>query len=332
VELRVIRVREASSAEWDAALAASPSAVFFQSRQWAEAWAAARVGEYRPGPMLLGFSDGAHAVVPMTLARTTRGLLRKALFSPAGTYGGWLGEGLSADHASLLALCMVRHASAIWWRVSPYEPFPPAVEGLPSGVAFEPETTDALDLTAGFDAVRSGFSRGHRSAANKGRRLGVEVSPARSTAEWRAYLALYDESLRRWGGVGGVADYPARLYEELRRITTGQTLWLARYEGRVVAGALCFSTPLVTVYWHGATDTAVASLRPSTLLIEEIVRDACGNGRSWFDFNPSGGLAGVREFKRRFGTQPLDCPVVTWTRRLAGLAGRLHSARRRCQS
>jgi CelD/BcsL family acetyltransferase involved in cellulose biosynthesis len=65
------------------------------------------------------------------------------------------------------------------------------------------------------------------------------------------------------------------------------------------------------VYWHGAALQSAFELRPSTLLLAHVIEDACGRGCRWFDFNPSRGLTGVREFKRRFGAQPLYCPVVT---------------------
>ena len=37
---------------------------------------------------------------------------------------------------------------------------------------------------------------------------------------------------------------------------------------------------------------------PLTLLMAEIIRDACSSGHRWFDFNPSGGLEGVANRSR----------------------------------
>ena len=45
-------------------------------------------------------------------------------------------------------------------------------------------------------------------------------------------------------------------------------------------------------------------------LIYESIKDACEQGYSGFDFNPSGGHEGVKEFKKRFGTEELPCPVL----------------------
>jgi lipid II:glycine glycyltransferase (peptidoglycan interpeptide bridge formation enzyme) len=42
----------------------------------------------------------------------------------------------------------------------------------------------------------------------------------------------------------------------------------------------------------------------------EVIKNACEKGYTWFDFNPSGGLEGVKAFKERFGAQALKCPIV----------------------
>jgi hypothetical protein len=47
-----------------------------------------------------------------------------------------------------------------------------------------------------------------------------------------------------------------------------------------------------------------------TLLIFEIIKNACELQYEWFDFNPSGGKEGVKAFKRSFGTLELSCPMI----------------------
>jgi hypothetical protein len=42
----------------------------------------------------------------------------------------------------------------------------------------------------------------------------------------------------------------------------------------------------------------------------EIIKSCCEEGYSWFDFNPSAGLEGVRAFKESFGAKPLPSHVV----------------------
>ncbi len=42
----------------------------------------------------------------------------------------------------------------------------------------------------------------------------------------------------------------------------------------------------------------------------EAIKDACEKGYSWFDFNPSASLKGVKAFKEGFGAEALKCPIV----------------------
>ncbi len=332
--LRIEEVRPASATEWDRAFDGCAYATHFHSREWAEAWAAVGAGRLRPAPTAAHFSDGARAVLVLTRERRGRGRWPRALSNPAGTYGGWLaGPEVGAEHGRLLAGLMCAAAPESWWRVNPFDPFAGALDhGVPRAATVQDDETDVLDLRAGFEAVLTGFSRGHRSALSKARRAGVAVRGARGERDWDAYQAVVADSIRRWGARGGSADYPPRLFEEIRRGSRAK-LWVAEHDGHVVAGALCFYAPHHAVYWHGATLERAFEVRPSTLLLAQVIEDACARGCEWFDFNPSGGLAGVREFKRRFGTRPLACPVVTHrssrarvTERIMRAAGRRRSA------
>jgi lipid II:glycine glycyltransferase (peptidoglycan interpeptide bridge formation enzyme) len=87
-------------------------------------------------------------------------------------------------------------------------------------------------------------------------------------------------------------------------------LWLARVNGRVAAGALCFSHARHAVYWHGASRAESQRSRAANLLHAHIVEDACARGLWWYDFNPSTGLAGVEAFKKSFGAVRRDCSTV----------------------
>ncbi len=333
--LRVDEVRPATATEWDEAYDSCPHATYFHSREWIEAWAAVGAGRLRPAPTAAHFSDGARAVLVVTRERRRGGRWPRALSGPAGTYGGWVaGPEVGVAHQRLLTRLMCSAASEVWWRVNPFDPLAALVDdGVPRAVTLRHDETDALPLGAGFEAVQRGFSRGHRSAANKARRLGVTVRHARTADDWEAYLRVVSDSLDRWGGRGGPAHHPVKLFARLRS-GAATTLWLAEYERRVVAGALCFSSGRHSVYWHGAALADAFGLRPSTLLLATAIESACDRGAEWFDFNPSAGLAGVREFKRRFGARPLPCPVVTYaaphvrmTERLLRLAGRRQQGR-----
>ena len=176
---------------------------------------------------------------------------------------------------------------------------------MPAGFTTRPYSTHMLSLAEGWDAVQRGFSRGNRSSINRGKRSGVTCRIAATLDSYRNYYDVYGGCLKRWGE-RVTSRYPWRLFEighELgRRYPDNMRLWLAEAEEKVLAGAWVFYWNHHAVYWHGATDEAFSSHRPSNVLHAYIIADACARGYLWYDFNPSGGHEGVIRFKRSFGS------------------------------
>jgi predicted N-acyltransferase len=167
-----------------------------------------------------------------------------------------------------------------------------------------------VELSGGFDSVFAGWSNQHRRSARKATREGVVVRQADGRADWEAYFEAYRASLDRWGED---ASEPYR-WEMFSRMSDHPRdlvrLWLALVDGEVAAGAVCGYAKRHVVYWHGAAHARFFKKRPVHKLFHSVIADACERGYRWFDFNPSGGLEGVREFKRGFGTVELPCPTI----------------------
>nr|NQU90812.1 GNAT family N-acetyltransferase [Bacteroidota bacterium] len=232
---------------------------------------------------------------------------RRYISSPAGTFGGWLAA-TSLDQRQQTALMrfIIGHYSDLNWRFNPYEKMLFVGE---IGCMTEEETL-ALDLSIGFEEIYHSWTKGHASAARKARKVGVEISIAETQSDWENYFTVYEDSLNRWGE-NTTLSYSWTLFETImRRASPDIKLWLARYEGLVIAGALCFYSPTHVVYWHGAALSSHFNLRPVNLLMYEAIHDAAERGFKWFDFNPSGGLDGVRAFKRSFGAQSIESNVM----------------------
>lgn len=321
-EVDIVRVRAAADAEWDAAWLACEHATWFHSRAWAEIWAEVRIGELLPAARIVEFSDGTSAVLPLCEERG-RGP-RRHRSSPAGTYGGWLTEEpLAKAHAARLFAYLRDEVPGLAWRICPWDAL--AVE-LAAGTG-EPETTRALRLEAGFEALEGRFASGARWGARRARREGLEVGIATELDEWRAYYALYEASLARWGE-RATSRYPWDLFAEIRlRDPENARLWVARLDGEVVAGALACYAPWHAAWWHGAADEAALRRQPMHLLLHAMIQDACEQGLVGFDLGPSHGHAGVEAFKAAYATETLACPMLrteapSWrTRARRALAG-----------
>lgn len=295
--------------EWDAIWKECDYSTYFHSREWAEIWNAYTKGYLHPEPILISFSDGKKALLPLSSQKTYRGWGVDYISSPAGTFGGWISsDKLTVAHGILLVDYLKKEMGNLVWRINPYDELVCKV-----GVKVtENDETHSLNLTDGFEAVYKGWTKGHRSAARKARKEGVTVGIATTLDDWYSYYAVYEDSLRRWGNSASCI-YRWEIFGEMfRRGSPYIKLWLASYRGRLIAGALCFYAKNHIVYWHGAALEDYFYLRPVHLLLYETINDACENGYSWFDFNPSGEHEGVKAFKKSFGAKPLQCPMITF--------------------
>jgi hypothetical protein len=310
MDIRIERIRSASSEEWDAIWRDCGYATYFHSREWAEIWSRYKQGELRPNPLLVRFSDGKRALLPLSCAMWPGGSGKSFVSSPDGGYGGWIAvDPIGNEHAILMTEFMTTELGHLFWYINPFDDLV-AAAGL--NVDTHGDETHMINLEGGFDAVYRGWKHQCRNSERKARRSGVSVKLAQTEEEWREYYHVYEDSIRRWGDQALGQGYGWALLQAMfDRQTDHVKLWLATANDKlVVAGVLVFYAKAHALAWHAAALEAYFALRPYNRLYYEIMRHACGRGCRWFDFGPSGGLDGVRRFKESFGARPLDCAYV----------------------
>lgn len=315
------RVSTATHAEWETFWRESDRATYFHSPEWAGIWAEYSRGRVRPAARLITFSDGRQALLPLCYERRLGGLLSRYVSSPEGTFGGWLSrEPLGLEHALLLTDWLTHtQGRSLVWRLNPYDELG-FEAGRRRGLECRSDETYALALDAGPEAVLRGFKARCRTDIRKAREAGFSIQRASTRAEWRAYHRVYQDSLRRWGNQQA-EGYSRRLFDILcARRSSHIQLWLARRGEEIVSGNVIFHAQRHAVYWLGATLEQHLTSGVAKLLMSNIIEDACRRGFSWFDFNPSATLSGVKFFKEGFGAKPLPAPVVYVDTRIKQLA------------
>jgi hypothetical protein len=308
------KVRPASLSEWDIIWNECGYSTYFHSREWAEIWSKYTKRKMGLAPFLILFSDGKRALLPFSclkqdgIAQILNGTTRLYVSSPECTYGGWISsDQLDNNHAMLLLNLIKKKFSNLSWRLNPYDN-----TIMESGIKISYEgETHAINLEKGFNEIASNMSKGHRSAVKQAIRSGVSVRLASSIEDWISYYQVYETSVDRWGNRLLGEKYSWDLFHEIYlRNSPNVELWLSIYLDRVISGALCFHSRKHFVYWHGASVDTYFNLRPVNLLLYEVIKEACEKKYAWFDFNPSGGLNGVKAFKERFGAQAFRCPII----------------------
>jgi hypothetical protein len=306
-DISIRTVRPATIDKWDLIWRDCDYSTYFHSREWAEIWNVYTKGKMHPDPRLIFFSDGKEAMLPLSVQKGHKGLIKNYISSPAGTFGGWISaDELGISHLQVLTEYLTMKCHNLYWRLNPYDELLVHV-----GVSLsEYDETQTLSLSDGFDSVCRSWTKGHSSAVHKAYRSGLSTKVASTLDHWHSYYLLYEDSLRRWGDKAS-SKYSWELFEEIfRRASPNVKLWLAIYNEIVVAGALCFYAKKHAVYWHGAALDKYFNLRPVHLLMYEAIKHACDMGYNWFDFNPSGGHVGVKAFKKSFGAVGMPSPVL----------------------
>jgi hypothetical protein len=308
---------QASASEWDSVWSACLYATFYHSRKWFDLWCDYNRG-LTPEPVIIKFSDGKKAIIPLARKTAYRGMVSTLITSPAGTYGGWISSDMLEIHHACLLVEYLLSRKSIRWRINPVDINAPVftptgtVTDMPGAgmSSISMDYTHVVDTTVGFDEVEAAISKSNLRSVRRAFRLGIEVFEAGSGKEWADYFDIYSDALKRWGE-NVTSNYRLSLFEKIRRIGSPNVqLRLAVYKNRPIAGVLFLKSPKHVSVWHAATKTDSLHLSPFNILAYFALEEACRTGKTWFDFNPSGGHAGVVHSKERFGTVKLPCPEI----------------------
>ena len=148
-----------------------------------------------------------------------------------------------------------------------------------------------LDLTKGADELFKQFSNTRRTDIRNAIKRGIEVVIARSHDEFKAYYDLYSDWCRR----KKTTPFSFEVLEEALQLDS-RRLFLARYEGRIIAATIIRLYP-GTMIEYAANSSLVEylKLRPNDLLQWRVVEWACREGYQRYS------LGGAHLFVRRMG-------------------------------
>jgi len=281
----------------------APDATFFHTPLWAGLFTRRYPKRFRSGPLLLTFTDGAEVLLPVVMKRLAGGLFSVVNSMPGGTFGGPLSRTKLTAEQQMSVFAFLRRYPDMILRENPYQPFD-AITGDFGGYD---DPTQVVDCSEGYDAVWMRATAAHRNAVRNAQRSGVEIVEAQRPQDWDAYVSLYDSSMERWKkrGIFSGVRYDRSFFSLIEQIDQQyRRLFLARAEGRVIAGILCFYWNRHCVVWHGAGREDCFRLHPNNLLYDRALNYAISAGYRWFDCNPSGSLSGVYKFKEYFGARP----------------------------
>lgn len=167
-----------------------------------------------------------------------------------------------------------------------------------------------LDLSKGPEALLKDFSSNRRTNVRSAIKRGVEVFQASTREDFRDYYDVY----AKWCARKQQVRVPFETFQEALLLRNNRRLFLARYEGKVVAGVIIRLHPKGMIeYAANSSLEENLKVKPNDVLHWRVIEWACAEGYTRYN------LAGAHLFLRKMGGTIL--PVYryrydrTWLRR-----------------
>ena len=305
--LRVVEVDSQTDSRWEALVSSLPSGLIYHHPAWLQVLEEA----YGYQPVNLACEDAKGQLRGVLPLFSMQGLFtgRRFVSLPRTPVAGPLAYDDQARVALLhAAVERVREerGAQLQLKVSAN-----TLDGLVEGVVGVPwRESYMLALPEQPALLRIGNSRNHsriRWAINKATRLGVEVRPAETERELRAWYELYLHTMRRFA----VPPRPYRFFEvawaRLQPLGLMRLLLAERHEAgrsRLLAGSLFLMFGHTFFYAFTGWRREDLSLRPNDVIQWQAIHDACTEGYRYYDFGEvEENNLGLADFKTKWGAE-----------------------------
>ena len=281
-------------------------ALFFHSPVWYQIWE--KYAGMRCSPLIFATASGKEVFCPRAIGKAAKGLFKINYCSPGGTYGGLFSKhDLNAEDWQYIYRQQKKILPNLEFRFSPFQIQKPSLAYFA-----KEDFTQVVNIESDFDIMLKKWKSSHLSSARRALAAGVQVIETNVESDWQAYFNCYQNSLQRWGKTA--SNNFSYYFFELLQIAQRENedkikLFLAKKDGKLLAGCVCFAHKQHLVYWHGAAYADHLNERPGHALQYSIIKFAFENGYSHYDMNPSGGHKGVVDFKKGFNTQILPANI-----------------------
>jgi hypothetical protein len=169
--------------------------------------------------------------------------------------------------------------------------------------------TVLIDLKKGEDLLWKGIKKGTRSHIRQAKKLGVEVLNPTELDSWLPiYYAMVTDTYNKQGLANPA---PMSFYEQLWKVFYPKGMlkvFLARYQGKIVAGSFYLIWQGVIYGLDGASFREYRKVRPNNLIKWETIAWATKSGLAIYDM-VGANVPNIVEFKKGFGGDIVEYPT-----------------------
>jgi hypothetical protein len=161
-----------------------------------------------------------------------------------------------------------------------------------------------LDLSVGKEMLWKNLDKQWRYGARRAQRLGIQVSTTNEKEEVESFYKLCQcISAKKNFKLNGSIDFFLQLLRGGVDQGVGAKLFLAKYEGKICAGALVLYSGKNLHYLWGGVDRHYAKERAGEFIQWSVIEWACDNGFELYDLEgiDEANNPGVAAFKKKMG-------------------------------
>jgi len=178
--------------------------------------------------------------------------------------------------------------------------------GFKKSSNIQPRRTVILDITKSEQELLGEMHYKTRYNIQLARKRGVEVKSQKSKVKsFKEFRRLMEQTARR----DGFRPHPKEYYRKMLEIS-GVEMFVAEYEGKIIATNIVVFWDKMAIYLHGASDYKYRNLMAPFLLQWNQILEAQKRGCTEYDFwgIDEKKWPGVTRFKRGFGGQEISYP------------------------
>ena len=175
---------------------------------------------------------------------------------------------------------------------------------LKSGFNIHPKETHVLFLNQKIETiVKNKFNDTRQKHIKRYLKNNhIRVFNTQDPAYFARYISIYNDSIKRWGD--SLPGYSKTMIENLYRVPNIK-LWVAEYQGEMIAGMIVFYSDEGVFDWLAAAsiDDTNKKLYAAVAVQYEVIRHACENNYTYVNMGASEKLPGVMNFKNSWGAE-----------------------------
>jgi len=177
----------------------------------------------------------------------------------------------------------------------------------------QPQCTTTIDLTQSLDIILANMKQKGRYNIRLAEKKGVKIrkSDSKNTVQFakdiNAYYKILEETTKRDSFLGHGKKFYGDMVKFLGEKDAG-ALYLAEYEGKIIAGLIATFYEKQAIYYYGASSNKHRNVMAPYLLQWHVIQEAKTRGMTQYDFlgiAPPGAKnhpwEGVTGFKMKFG-------------------------------